>query len=123
MALQIISGLDIERCAADPTTFGSGSGGFGVWAYHRDGHSSNPQAPAIERETLAEALRIGQLVRYDTENTRKVHRVDLKDLENPLILLPRDIIYVPRTHIANVNVWVDQYIRGILPINPNVGPI
>lgn len=31
-------------------------------------------------------------------------------------LLPFDVIYVPRTRIANVNNWVDQYIRMNLPV-------
>lgn len=63
------------------------------------------------------------LIRYLTAETRAVHRVDLKALETPLLLLPRDIVYVPRTNIANVNEFVAQYIRGILPVNPSIGPI
>ena len=63
------------------------------------------------------------LIRYDSQNKRTVHRVNFRDFESPLLLLPRDIVYVPRTNIANVNVWVDQYIRRILPVNPTVGPL
>jgi len=29
-----------------------------------------------------------------------------------------DIVYVPRSHIANVNIWVDQYIREEPPDQP-----
>jgi len=32
------------------------------------------------------------------------------------LLEPRDIIYVPQTAIVNVDQWVDQYIRKILPV-------
>lgn len=63
------------------------------------------------------------LIRYLTPETRAVHRVDLKELTTPLLLLPRDIVYVPRTNIANVNEFVAQYIRGVLPVNPTVGPV
>ncbi len=33
-----------------------------------------------------------------------------------LRLQPNDIVFVPRTKIANVNVWVDQYLRKNIPI-------
>jgi protein involved in polysaccharide export with SLBB domain len=46
----------------------------------------------------------------------------LVDLDQPvaesgsnLLIAPRDIIYVPRTRIAEVNQWVDQYISRIIP--------
>ncbi len=32
-----------------------------------------------------------------------------------LSLAPFDIVYVPRSRVANVNVWVDQYIRQNIP--------
>ncbi len=37
-------------------------------------------------------------------------------------LQPTDVLEVPRSGVANVNVWVDQYIRRNLPIQPSVGP-
>jgi polysaccharide export outer membrane protein len=36
-------------------------------------------------------------------------------------LLPADIIYVPQTTIAKMNVFVEQYIRRMLPITPGFG--
>jgi protein involved in polysaccharide export with SLBB domain len=46
----------------------------------------------------------------------------LVDLDQPvadsgssLLIAPRDIIYVPRTRIAEVNQWVDQYISRVIP--------
>ena len=33
----------------------------------------------------------------------------------PFFLKPYDIVYVPRTKIATVNQWIDQYIDGLLP--------
>jgi protein involved in polysaccharide export with SLBB domain len=35
-------------------------------------------------------------------------------------LAPRDVIYVPRSDIANIDLFVDQYMRQILPIAPGV---
>jgi protein involved in polysaccharide export with SLBB domain len=32
-------------------------------------------------------------------------------------LAPSDVIFVPRSKIANVNIWVDQYIRQNIPFN------
>ena len=34
-----------------------------------------------------------------------------------IVLAPYDVVIVPRSGIANVGVWVDQYIRRVLPIN------
>ncbi|SNB46147.1 polysaccharide biosynthesis/export family protein [Geobacter sp. DSM 9736] len=38
-----------------------------------------------------------------------------------ITLLPHDIVVVPRSKIANVNVWVDQYLRRNIPIPIGVG--
>jgi hypothetical protein len=31
--------------------------------------------------------------------------------------MPRDIVVVPRSGIANVDVWVDQHIRKLIPVD------
>ena len=36
-------------------------------------------------------------------------------------LLPRDIVVVPKSGIAKVDKWVDQYIRKVLPFNIGAG--
>lgn len=33
-------------------------------------------------------------------------------------LMPQDIVLVPRSTISNLNLWVKQYIRGMLPVQP-----
>jgi polysaccharide biosynthesis/export protein len=38
------------------------------------------------------------------------------DLAQDISLAPFDIIYVPRSRVANLNVWIDQYIRKNIPI-------
>lgn len=35
--------------------------------------------------------------------------------EPPIYLQPRDIVFVPNTAIDEVNIWVDKYIRQMLP--------
>jgi polysaccharide biosynthesis/export protein len=42
--------------------------------------------------------------------------IDGSDLSQDLALMPADIVFVPRSPIANVNLWVDQYIRKNIPI-------
>ena len=37
-------------------------------------------------------------------------------MSQDIVLRPFDIVYVPKSPIANVNVWVDQYVRKNLPI-------
>lgn len=36
----------------------------------------------------------------------------------PLRLAPRDVLFVPKTPIANANVWVRQHIYELIPIRP-----
>ena len=52
-------------------------------------------------------------------NLNKV--VDGTDILQDIPLKPFDIVYVPRSSIANVNVWVDQYIRKNIPIEFSTG--
>jgi hypothetical protein len=40
-----------------------------------------------------------------------------KDVE----LAPSDIIYVPRKHVSNLNLFVEQYIENNLPFNVSLG--
>jgi len=42
--------------------------------------------------------------------------LDGTDISQDIALAPFDIVYVPRSVIANVNVWVDQYIRKNIPV-------
>ena len=47
-------------------------------------------------------------------NLDKIH--DGSDMHQNIPLKSFDIVYVPRSDIANVNVWVDQYLRKNIPI-------
>jgi len=53
-------------------------------------------------------------------------RLDLEavmdgDSSEQIVMSPDDIIIVPRTFIGEADVWVDQWIRGLLPTVPRPG--
>lgn len=67
------------------------------------------------------------LIRRDVCGNAQGSRLDLAaaidhpgDGENAG-LMPYDVLVVPRSHIANVDLFVEQYIRGLLPIKPYMG--
>lgn len=66
------------------------------------------------------------LIRRDAEGLPVGHSVDLSKVvigtQSPddVLLRPFDIVYVPRSKIANANLWVEQYIRNMLPIHPGI---
>ncbi len=48
------------------------------------------------------------------------HALDNTDMSQDINLAPNDIVYVPKTTIANIDVWVDQYIRRLLPFGTSL---
>lgn len=55
-----------------------------------------------------------------SDEGRQVYVLNFKDqlsgkLHDPFYLEPHDVIFVPRTTIANVNQWIEQHIYKILP--------
>ena len=48
-------------------------------------------------------------------NLRKIMRGEIPDMK----LRPYDVVYVPRTAIAEVNILAKQYIHGLIPVNFN----
>jgi protein involved in polysaccharide export with SLBB domain len=46
---------------------------------------------------------------------------DNQDLSNDVLLAPFDIVYVPRSNVAEVNKFVDLYIRRNIPVGAGVG--
>lgn len=47
--------------------------------------------------------------------------LDGTDLTQDIDLLQNDVVYIPRKPISDVNIWVDQYIRQMLPFPVFVG--
>src|SRR5579885_240267 len=64
------------------------------------------------------------LIRRDACGHPTGQRLDLASaVDNPghgedASLMPYDVLVVPRSRIANMDLWVDQYIRGLLPVQP-----
>ncbi len=52
------------------------------------------------------------IITVDVESAR-----DGTDISQDIAMRPYDIVYVPKSAIANVNTWVDMYIRKNIPIN------
>jgi protein involved in polysaccharide export with SLBB domain len=74
---------------------------------------------------LKESARASQIliIRRGAEVNRPMAiQVDLRkardgsDLNRDIALEPFDIVFVPRSRVANVNVWMDQYVRKNIPI-------
>ncbi len=61
------------------------------------------------------------LIRKKADGRPQVFQLDLEkvidgtDMSQDITLQPLDVVFVPKSHIANVNLWVDQYITRILP--------
>jgi protein involved in polysaccharide export with SLBB domain len=47
---------------------------------------------------------------------------DTPDKGEDVMLMPRDTLVVPRSKIANVDLFVKQYIRDVLPVQPYLSP-
>ena len=70
------------------------------------------------------------LIRRDGEGKPVGHAVDLRTVqygqesgrasEGDVLLQPFDIVYVPRSKIANANLWVKQYLQDMMPIRPGL---
>jgi len=75
-------------------------------------------------EGFKDTARIKEIlvIRRKADNKTQILPINLDDVikgidnRQDIILLPYDIVYVPRSKIANVNQWVDQYIRKNIPI-------
>jgi protein involved in polysaccharide export with SLBB domain len=82
----------------------------------------------IAAQGLKTTARSGKvlIIRTDTNNDREVRSVDVASVlegeaaSQDVQLQARDIVYVPRSTIAEVNTFVEQYIRNVLPISPSV---
>ncbi len=88
---------------------------------YRDGMT--PLQAIMERGGFLPSARIDSVLRLSkNQGTRLDFTQPLsKGTPEGTELAVNDIIYVPRTFIGDVNIFVQQYIRGILPIEPRVG--
>lgn len=63
------------------------------------------------------------VIRRGPEDKPRVFAVNLTrvldgtDTGQDVALVPFDIVYVPKSPVANLNVWIDQYLRKNLPVS------
>jgi protein involved in polysaccharide export with SLBB domain len=113
---------------------------FGGQKVYVDGEVAKPgMVPLVGTVTLLQALSQAGgvkdsartteviVIRRGADNQPLVITVNLDktisgiDMSQDIILRPFDIVYVPKSAIANVNKWVDQYIRRNIPISISTG--
>jgi protein involved in polysaccharide export with SLBB domain len=67
----------------------------------------------------AAALDSAVLLRYEGGNKAAVQLVKLKEIMKgktaDFLLQPFDVVYLPRTRIAKLDLFVDQYVNGLVP--------
>ena len=109
---------------------------FGGQRVYVDGEVNKPGivnlvTPMTVMQVLAEAggvkdsARMSELViiRRGPDNRPLAFVVDMEkiidgtEMGRDRYLMPSDIVYVPKSRIANVNQWVDQYIRKNIPLS------
>lgn len=73
---------------------------------------------------LTTARRKQVLLIRTTPTERLARAIDVRpilsgsDLAGDVTLEPSDVVFVPRTRITNVNLFVDQYVTSIVPLRP-----
>lgn len=93
-------------------------------AFPLEGGMTTVQAVSAAGGLTDDAANQAILVRRDACGQPAGISVDLKDaMENPensadVALMPRDVIIVPRSRIANMDLFVKQYVQNLLPIPP-----
>lgn len=86
-----------------------------------------PLQAIVERGGFTTTARVDSVLRLspiksDYQGTRLDLSKPLDDgVPEGVELVVGDVVYVPRTFIGDVNLFVAQYIRGILPIEPRIG--
>jgi protein involved in polysaccharide export with SLBB domain len=102
-----------------------------------DGHVEKPgeypwsrQVTAMQAVSLAGGLRATAtskhliVVRRAAGGEQQVFDIDLEQVaegtgnSRDMFLAPYDTVYVPPSRVADVNKWVDQYLRKNIPISP-----
>jgi protein involved in polysaccharide export with SLBB domain len=68
------------------------------------------------------------LIRRDACGQSQGTKIDMASaIKNPgsaedVALMSRDVVVVPRSRIANVDLWVKQHIRDVMPVEPYLSP-
>jgi polysaccharide biosynthesis/export protein len=91
----------------------------------RDGMT--PLQAIIERGGFTDTAKADEVL-YITRigDEIQAQRIDLQsvvdgDSSEDIVMAPDDIVFVPKTWVGKADVWVDQWIRGLLPTVPRPG--
>lgn len=93
-------------------------------AFPLEGGMTTIQAISEAGGLTDEAANSAVLIRRDACGQPSGMHINVKDaMKNPagdedVALMPRDVIVVPRSKISNVDLFVKQYIQGLIPIPP-----
>ena len=113
--------------------------GFAAERFYVDGEVNKPglftltgQVTVMQAIALAggykDTARLNELIliRRGPSNEPLAIQINLKDIINStnmgqdVLLHPFDILFLPKSPIANVDKWVEQYIRNVLPGTPSI---
>jgi polysaccharide biosynthesis/export protein len=73
----------------------------------------------IDRVVLLRSMGDNQFGYHELNLTRLLAR---KDSPEDMVLGQDDLIFIPKTGIANANLWVQQYIRNMMPFGSIIRP-
>ena len=86
-----------------------------------------PLQAIVERGGFTTTARVDSVLRLSKDSADyQGTRLDLSKPLNQGVpegveLAVGDVVFVPRTFIGDINLFVTQYIRGVLPIEPRIG--
>jgi polysaccharide export outer membrane protein len=85
------------------------------------------QAVALAGGLTTDASGTAVLIRRDAcgepEGSKIKLAVAMKDPSkgDDVALMPRDVVVVPRSTIASMDLWMKQYVRDLMPVQPYIG--
>jgi protein involved in polysaccharide export with SLBB domain len=91
---------------------------------YRDGLT--PLQAVMERGGFLDTAKTDEVILVPRGQRKDARIIDLESVmdgeagEN-VVLSPDDVVVVPRTWIGKADIWVDQWIRGLLPTVPRAG--
>lgn len=92
---------------------------------YRDGLT--PLQAVIERGGFTDTAKADQVLYITRIGTEvQAQRLDLEAVVDgnsleEIYMAPDDVVFVPKTWIGHADIWVDQWIRGLLPTVPRPG--
>ena len=86
-----------------------------------------PIRAIVERGGPLDTANLGEVMLITREGSQvKSVKMDLRavakgEADQNVSLIPGDIVIIPRSFIGKADIWVDQWIRALLPVVPSAG--